>query len=238
VRSDGVLLGLTYMEEEDVWGWHRHDTDGLIEQVVVLPEGSEDAVYVVVRRTIAAATVRYIERLQTRTYASIVDAFFVDAGVTYSGAPATTITGLSHLNGKTVSVFGDGALVPGTFVVSAGAITLPAAKSVVHVGLPITAELELLDLDVQGSSLRDQRKRIVALSLLLEASMRGFSAGPDAAHLKVVRAEAWDSSTLVTGKVELQPTSLFTDTGRVLIRHTDPTPLTILGVLPHLEVGG
>jgi len=42
----------------------------------------------------------------------------------------------------------------------------------------------------------------------------------------------------VTGKVELQPTSTFTDTGRVLIRHTDPTPLTILGVLPHLEVGG
>jgi hypothetical protein len=52
VRSDGTLLGLTYLPEHDVWGWHRHDTDGTYEDVCVIPEGSIDAVYVVVKRTI------------------------------------------------------------------------------------------------------------------------------------------------------------------------------------------
>jgi hypothetical protein len=54
VRDDGVLLGLTYLREQDIWGWHRHDTDGAVENVCVVPEGTEDAVYLVVKRTSTA----------------------------------------------------------------------------------------------------------------------------------------------------------------------------------------
>jgi hypothetical protein len=63
VRSDGTLLGLTYIRDQAVWGWHRHDTDGVFENVCVVPEGNEDAVYFVVRRTINGVTKRYIERM-------------------------------------------------------------------------------------------------------------------------------------------------------------------------------
>src|SRR6185369_118971 len=54
VRSDGTLLGLTYLADQDVWGWHRHDTAaaGRFEDVVMVPEPGEDVVYVLVRRTI------------------------------------------------------------------------------------------------------------------------------------------------------------------------------------------
>ena len=67
-RSDGVLLGLTYVKEQDLWGWHRHDTgaEGSFEDVCVVPAAGEDAVYVLVRRVIGGNFVRYIERLEPR----------------------------------------------------------------------------------------------------------------------------------------------------------------------------
>lgn len=50
VRSDGVLLGFTYVAGEELAAWHRHDTDGFFEDVCVIPEGGEHRVYVVVNR--------------------------------------------------------------------------------------------------------------------------------------------------------------------------------------------
>jgi hypothetical protein len=238
VRSDGVLLGLTYVPEQEVFGWHRHDTDGAYEQVCTLPEDGEDAVYVVVRREIGGVTRRFIERFDSRQFTDVKDAFFVDCGLTYSGSPATHIFGLAHLEGKTVKVAADGAAVAGTFVVHGGAIDLPAAKSTVHVGLPITAELETLDLDVAGADLRGRRKRVVALDLILEASARGFLVGPDANNLVAHRGETWQATGLVTGQEGLTLTTNFNERGRILIRHTDPLPLTILGLIPQVDVGG
>jgi hypothetical protein len=51
VRSDGALIGLTYLPEQEVVGWHRHDTDGFFERVCVIPENGVDTPYFVVRRT-------------------------------------------------------------------------------------------------------------------------------------------------------------------------------------------
>lgn len=86
VRSDGTLLGLTYLREHNVWGWHRHDTDGEYENVCVVPEGDEDYLYCVVKRTVNGTTKRYIERLVSRQIRDFdADAFFVDSGLTYDG---------------------------------------------------------------------------------------------------------------------------------------------------------
>jgi hypothetical protein len=67
VRNDGVLLGLTYIEEQEIWAWHRHDTVGKIESVAVIPEGGEDALYVITNRKRNVAgikeTQRYIEKM-------------------------------------------------------------------------------------------------------------------------------------------------------------------------------
>lgn len=86
VRDDGVLLVLTYLPEQEVWGWSQHDTDGAFESVASVSEGDEDVCYAVVRREINGATRRYIERLDTRLFGDDVrDAFFVDSGLTYDG---------------------------------------------------------------------------------------------------------------------------------------------------------
>lgn len=93
-RSDGTLLGLTYIADEAIWGWHRHDTDGVVENVCVVPEGDEDRVYLVVKRTVNGATVRYIERMASRFYTDLRDAVFLDAALSYDGrnTGATTMT--------------------------------------------------------------------------------------------------------------------------------------------------
>jgi hypothetical protein len=97
VRSDGVLLGLTYIREHQMWAWHRHDTDGLVENVCCVPEGNEDAVYLCVKRTINGATKRYIERMARRTLSDVddvIDSKFMDCSLSYDGrnTSATTMT--------------------------------------------------------------------------------------------------------------------------------------------------
>jgi hypothetical protein len=84
VRSDGMLMGLTYLREHDIVAWHRHDTDGLVENVCVIPEGDEDAVYLVVNRR----GKRFIERMASRVITDAADErdlHFVDCGLSYDG---------------------------------------------------------------------------------------------------------------------------------------------------------
>lgn len=254
VRSDGVLLGLTYIPEHDVWGWHRHDTAqnataAKFEHVCVVREAAGDVPYVIVQRTIGGQTVRYIEKLLPRDIVTFdTDAIFMDASLSYSGAPVTSVSGLDHLNGQIVAVVADGDVIyngdpagaqAASFIVSSGVITLPGAKSNVHVGLRYKAQIETLDLDVQGSAVRDKKKRIGMLDLLIELSSRTFSAGPDASNLKPFVKQSWESTEDAhTGRVNLNVPSQFSDAGRVFIEQSDPLPLTVLAVIPHVEMGG
>lgn len=254
-RSDGTLLGLTYLPDQDVWGWHRHDTGaaGQFEHVCVVPEADQDAVYVIVRRTIGGVSKRYIEKLEKRLIVTFnTDAFFVDAGLSYHGAPVSNVTGLDHLNGQVVAVVGDGAVIfngdatnplaATNYTVTAGTLphALPATYSDIHVGLPIQyADLETLDLDVQGANIRDKKTRVGSVTLLLEKSSRAFLAGPDTAHLtRYALKPAEAAVNAFTGEAEITVAATFNDNGRVFIRHDQPLPLTILGIVPNVEVGG
>ncbi|HEY6416977.1 MAG TPA: hypothetical protein VIX41_12080, partial [Acidimicrobiales bacterium] len=239
-RGNDTLLGLTYLPEDDLWGWHRHDSAGAaFDDVCVVPEDLEDGVYVIVARPIGGTLVRYIERFASR----LIDpdhfeeqVFFVDSGLSYHGDPTTTVSGLAHLEGEIVAVVADGAVVftgdpdhadAEAYTVTDGAITLPTAASDVHVGLPIRfAEIETLDLDVAGSDVRGAVKRVQGLAVLLEASSRTFLAGPDPAHLLPFHVKPYEGTEAVfTGQVEMSLTGRFTTEGRVRLRQVDPLPL-------------
>lgn len=92
VRSDGTLLGLTYVKEHEIMAWFTNDTDGDFEDVCVVPDGGEDALYVVVKRTINSVDVRYVERLQSRVIDDIVDLKLLDSCLTYDGRNTATTT--------------------------------------------------------------------------------------------------------------------------------------------------
>ena len=96
--SNGKLLGLTYVPEQQLGAWHQHDTDGLFESVACVSEGNDDVTYCVIQRNINGANKRYIERMGTRLFKTQRDNFFVDCGATYDGTNTDT--------NKTVTVSG------------------------------------------------------------------------------------------------------------------------------------
>ena len=109
VSDNGRLLGMTYVPEQQVNAWHWHDTDGTFESCTAVAEGNEDALYVIVKRTIGGATKRYVERFETREITSIEDCFFVDSGLSYDGTntTATTVTvtgGTTWGSGDTLTI--------------------------------------------------------------------------------------------------------------------------------------
>ena len=93
VRDDGMLLCLTYLKEQDVYAWTRHDTDGLFQTVCSVTEPPVDALYCVVKRYINGAWYYFIERMDDRLWLDVEDAWCVDAGLSYGQTtPAATLT--------------------------------------------------------------------------------------------------------------------------------------------------
>jgi hypothetical protein len=83
--SDGTMLSLTYLKEQEVYGWARHDTQGLIVGVASVTEPPVDAVYVVAQRFPPAPApsggIYVMERADNRIWQSVEDAYAVDSGV-------------------------------------------------------------------------------------------------------------------------------------------------------------
>ncbi len=92
VSSNGRILGLTYVPDQQIGAWHWHDTDGLFESVTTVAEGDIDVLYAVVKRTINGSTVRYVERMGSRTVTTLANSFFVDSGATFNGTNTSAVT--------------------------------------------------------------------------------------------------------------------------------------------------
>lgn len=102
VRYDGILAGLTYLKEQEVYAWHRHVTDGEFTSLATIRENSEDSTYLIVKRTINGQTVRYMERMRSRRPLDVRDAYYVDSGLSFDGRNTTattmTLTGGTNWN--------------------------------------------------------------------------------------------------------------------------------------------
>lgn len=238
VRDDGALIGLTYVKEQDVIGWHRHDTLGTFESVCVVSEGQEDATYVVVRRTVNGVQKRYIERFHTRQFDVVEDCFFVDSGLSYNGAPVSSLSGLDHLEAETVSILADGNVHPQQ-TVTGGSITIDYPASKVHVGLPYTSEIETLEPPVQ--EIQGLYKSATETIVGIDRS-RGMWVGPDAddlVELKQREDEAWGEPTsLASGYVRVIAEASASGYGSLLLRQLDPLPMTVLAVIPDYDTEG
>ncbi|MCM2454909.1 hypothetical protein HGO37_05860 [Rhizobium sp. CG4] len=252
VLDDGALVSLTYMKEQDVWAWTRHESgahgDAHFEDVTVIEENGEDVPYFIVRRTINGQTKRYIERLHSRSFSGVEDAFFVDCGLTYSGAPTQTISGLSHLEGQQVVALADGNVVR-NLTVTGGTVRLQNAAAKVHIGLPMTAAIETLDLDlgqVQGLGTVQGRAKTVSEVTMRVENTRGIFTGPEdgdrnsdkLVEYKQRRDEAWNEAIqLYTGDVRITPYWDWNNSGSLWVKQFDPLPMTILALMPDVTLG-
>lgn len=236
VMDNGSLLGLTYLPDQNVGAWHRHDTkNGKFESVTVVPEGEEDSVYVVVKREINGKSVRYIERMHKRYFENLQDAFYVDCGATYRGDETETISGLTWLEGQEVAILANGRVQPNQ-VVTNGRITLNEPSSLVHVGLPIEADIQTLPVVL---SLQDGSYGMGHMKNINEIWARvyktsGFFAGPsfDAlAEYKQRTTENYGSPPKMMDKeIALTTFANWSDSGSVCIRQPYPLPMTLVSL--------
>ena len=234
VRADGRLLSLTYTRGG--WGWATHDTDGVFESICSVPEGDEDAVYVVVKRLINGVERRYIERFTSRhsrapevgdgaaelaedgqSVITPPDFICVDSAVQYLGDEQPgSISGLGHLEGEEVFVVGQGMMPLGPFDVIDGAIDLQPVERQLPFNTTCLAGPKLLvhvgmlytpELEtLDDPAARMGTKVVERVGVEVDQSI-GLEAGQDFDNL----AE-WDARTVEDGYDPLVPNTQLIDT--------------------------
>ncbi len=235
VLANGNIAVMTYERQQNVFGWCSvilAGTDAKAESVTVIygGAGNEDEVWATVSRTVNSATVRNVERLKPRDWGStLADAFFVDSGITDTGGD-TTITGLDHLEGETVQVFGDG-LIQATKVVSSGQITAETTAAKYQVGLGYTSTLKPMKIDLGQIGLASMKRVNRAFTSLFKTI--GGEIGPDTSNMVNLQDSA--GTVLFTGDDETKPKGGWNRNGDVIVRQTNPVPMTVVALT--LDIG-
>jgi hypothetical protein len=255
-RNDGVLLGMTYEREFDTLkvGWHRHALGGhadsgdtvhaLVESAAVTPsaDGSREELWLVVRRHINGGTKRYVEYM-TKFFEEAdaqEDAFFVDCGLTYDSSSTSTISGLFHLEGESVTILADGAVQPNKTVAN-GKITLELAASVVQVGFSYNSDAKTLRFEAgaaDGTAL-GKKRRTHRIAFLVRRLL-GFKFGYDSSSLNThTFFEAGDdlneAVTLFSGVIKDTTEQDYDFDNQIFWRQDQPLPGVVLAVAPQLH---
>jgi hypothetical protein len=222
VRSDGALLGLTYMKEQNVLAWHKHETDGEVEAVSCASGSIEDEVYIVVKRSVNGVEKRYIEKISMKQEHLHLDS----AVVAHDGSPATYISGLDHLEGKHVVVVADGHPIF-NHIVSNGSITLQSPASFVVVGLGYTGTIQTLPMiyEAREGLSTGARRRAVEIILQLSESQKGFVGTDDENMYPINYPKDFVNYSGVVNEIL---SSEYDYAGQVTIEHRHPLPFTIL----------
>jgi len=240
--SDGSLISMTYEREQNVVAWSKHPLggDATVLSVCVVPSVKEDKVWLSAQRLIDEADVTHIERMMSRNFADIEDAYFADAGIVYDSDGTSTITELNHLEGETVKVFGDGVEFDDATVAS-GQITtkLDGVETLVSkaaVGLSYTYKLEpmRIDVDVQGGTTHGSIKKIheLVISFLRTA---GAYYGKDANNLYDA---GWTAGELFTGDKIVTFDAGFDVRDKMLITGSGSLPCTIRAIVARMTKSG
>jgi hypothetical protein len=249
VREDGRLVGLTYQREQQVVAWHKHIFGGafgtgiaVCESIATIPtDDKEYQTWVIIKRTINGVTRRYVEYINQFDFDETdnTNFNFLDSQLAYSGSATTTISGLDHLEGQTVSVLANGATHPDR-TVSGGSITLARSSTKVKVGLKYTSLLQTMRLDAgaQNGTSQAKTKRIFNISIRLYESV-GVEVGPDLNNMESIpfrsSATPMDQAIPVfTGDKEVEFRGNYETDGFIYVRQTQPLPLTVLSLYPEL----
>jgi len=264
VRSDGTVAVLVFDKVENVNCWIEVETDGLIEDVCVLPGGSgdeEDEVTYVVARTINGSTKRYVEVWATEDECRGLDdnddpttCYLADSFIHSTGVSRTVITGLDSLEGEQVVVWADGADVGYDsdenliYTVSGGQITLAVAAVDVIVGLPYTAQWQsgkLVQLQAQMGTPLTKAKRIPRLGLIAaDLHPKGLKYGPTFARMdpmpEVEQGETIDPDTIRVNYDEesFEFPGEWGPDSRLCLESKAPRPATILALVAETEMHG
>lgn len=242
VSSDGQLLGVTLVPEQQVYAWHTHSTEnGTIESCAVIEEGDDSILYCVIQREIDGASVRYVEAMASRFFANAADYIGLDSCISYDGSSTDSFSNLDHLEGETVYALVDGA-VQGPFTVSSGVVTISEPGEKVHIGKQIKATMQTLPMVAEVEAYAQATvKNVNEVTLRTYRSGR-FFAGESVSKLyesKTRTVESFgDPPALISKETDLRIGTSWAKSGQVVVRAVDPLPVTVSAITLHCQFGG
>ena len=240
LREDGVIATMTRVDDQNVKGWTRQlCTNGTFESVASIPNGAEDAVWVITKRDIDGTDRYFVEYFETHEFGDQEDAFFVQCGLSYSGTAKSTFGGLDHLEGESVDILADGAVHPSKTVRS-GSISLNYTASDIHVGLGYTSVIKTMNLEYATTEGTSQGKPMYIGKVFVRLyKSLGFKYGDgtleDSAYFG---PPPMDSATpLFTGDKEVQFQAGHRLERTIVIKQEQPLPCHVLGIFPKMITG-
>lgn len=261
VRNDGIMIGLTYLKEQDVWAFHQHNTGRRFEgasevwdkviSVETIPNITDlrDDLYLCVEREIDGVTRRYIEIMKPRdprdpstlTPSLGYHTWFADCAAQYTGTAKTTITGLDHLEGRTVKGIGwlNGEK-PGDFekIVSGGQIELDKAVENAIVGLGFRSRVKTLRLATGElfNTLQGEEKNIPEVTIRAQDTTEVSIGQTDDDVVPVTSLNIDNTDTGVDSGdfVATTPGGYNTD-GQIIVELNKPFPMTIQALIMEVD---
>lgn len=153
----------------------------------------------------------------------------------------STVSGLGHLEGSTVQVVADGGFI-GEKTVAAGSVSLEYPASIIHVGLPYTAGIKTLDLNLprnDGTS-AGRPKRVNQITVRVKDSKCGYAGVNNFNNmekLEMPEITQWGyPDELNTADIRVKPYSEYEAEACLTIKQDKPFPLTVLALMAEIEM--
>ena len=233
LRSDGVLLALTYMQEHKVTAWSRH-TSGNVQSIATIPGTYETELWAAINRTINGNVCTYIERMAGFYSKTWNNSDFIDSHIHATAPGNFTSMAVAHLDGEVVKYIADGVI--GQATVASNNITIPES-SAARAGLAYTSDLETMPVspELKSGDTLFATKRITEIQIRCRNSAGG-SYGPDSSYL----APLFGSNNFTDGHVvnlsRREGNNSSSTEKSVFIRQTDPLPMNIDAIGMEVEV--
>ena len=229
VRNDGQASIANILRSQNITSFARRTTDGTFKAVNV----EADTMWFTVERVINGETRYWLESLESEN--------LLDASVRLtSGLPSGVMTGLDHLEGKTVKVIMDNSIVD-TAIVTGGQITLernPVAS--IEVGLDFTPVVKDLPVEIQqiGTAM-GMKFNISDITLRLKdtanivvngksVAFRGFGPSGGGSPLDAAPPS-------FTGIKTIRGFLGYDLTGQVTITQNEPLPMNVLAMVKRVK---
>lgn len=242
--GDGTLAGLTYLPDQEVLAWHRHEFAGKVESIQVLPVdgGRREALFLAVRHATAAGEAVHVERMFEGFSAARGDTiasaqYLQSARMFHFDEPSDAIFNLGHLEGREVAVLVDGKSHP-PITIQFGIALLEIKGREILVGLPYESCFETLpyDMGLPDEFQAGRRKRVSDLYIALRSELGGEIL-IDGQAQKVTRlgAAALDRALdLNDAVVRIDPPAA-DHKGQIRYVNASAWPATITAIFPEFE---
>ena len=247
--NKGKLYSMNYDKYQEVYAWVEQDVGDEVESFTIVPslKGDSEDIWIATKRLINGQYKRYIEYIpswEEMYYESREKLVFCDcAFIRHYDTAVNVITDIGRLNGREVSVLGDGNHL-GIYTVVNGSIKLADGVEVNDVVVGIVESMEMATLAknygfTNGTTLH-RKKELSRIRIGLLSSLGGEYNldGSDKYSPLVFFNSSVNLDTnvpLFTGIKSMDARTLNDEIGSVYIRHRQGLPFTVTSITFDLE---